>query len=513
MLGHRQMSMDDYVGILRRRAWLLVIPAVVLCGGTYLGSLKIKNRYVSTTKVLVLDQRVPDSIVKPVVNEDPNQRLASMQEQILSRSRLEPINDRFGLFMDHGQSPEERYNALAKATVVTPIAAMSETRAPQLPGFTISVTLYDAHLAQQVCAEITSLFIQEDSKNRGQKNLAMKEFLTKALADAQQKMNDQDQKLAAFKRRNLGELPEQENTNLGLLTGINTELSAVSQAIDHEQGNKSMYESMLSQQLAAWKATQQTSAGPSASTLEAELKQKESELAKLREQYYDDFPSVKKKVQEIEDLKKKIAAAETSKPSGDVKEKPVDSSSNASLVEPVNIQQLRTQIRVAELTIQEKQKQQKKLEDLSNMYQARLQMSPAVEQEYKELTRDFATAQESYNDLLKKRTQADLSNDLDTQQEGAQFRILDEANLPEKPSYPNRILFAGGGFGGGLALGLALIVIFEMRDKSLRTESDVDALLKLPVLAMVPSIGPNSQFVGRYTFKASKEKPSLTAGA
>jgi capsular polysaccharide biosynthesis protein len=97
---------------------------------------------------------------------------------------------------------------------------------------------------------------------------------------------------------------------------------------------------------------------------------------------------------------------------------------------------------------------------------------------------------DSYNDLLKKRDSSAMATDLERKQEGEQFRILDPANLPSKPSFPNRLLFALGGFGGGLAFGLGLAYLLEMRNTSLRTERDVEFFLQLPVLAMVPSIEP-----------------------
>src|SRR5207253_2317157 len=101
--------------------WVIVIPSVVVCAATYLVSLKIPNRYTSQTLVLVEGQRVPDSIVRTMVTGDLNARLASMQEQIMSRTRLQPIVERFGLFSDSHLPMEERVNNLAKAIVVTPV--------------------------------------------------------------------------------------------------------------------------------------------------------------------------------------------------------------------------------------------------------------------------------------------------------------------------------------------------------------------------------------------------------
>ncbi len=168
-----------------------------------------------------------------------------------------------------------------------------------------------------------------------------------------------------------------------------------------------------------------------------------------------------------------------------------------SSVETPQIQQLRATIHALDQEIADKSKQQQRIQQQINIQQARIEASPAVEQQFKELTRGYQTALDSYNDLQKKVDASRMANDLDQRQEGEQFRVLDPANLPDKPSFPNRPLFALGGFGGGLGLGLALAFLLEMKDTSFKTERDVEFALQLPVLAMVPSIEPPSGKGGR----------------
>ena len=101
-------------------------------------------------------------------------------------------------------------------------------------------------------------------------------------------------------------------------------------------------------------------------------------------------------------------------------------------------------------------------------------------------------ALDNFNDLKKKYEDSQRAVALQQAQQGEQFRVLDPANLPTKPSFPNRPLFALGGLGGGLGLGLALAFLLEMKDTSFKTERDVEFVLQLPVLAMVPAIEPPS---------------------
>ena len=241
------------------------------------------------------------------------------------------------------------------------------------------------------------------------------------------------------------------------------------------------------------------------------MKQKQAELAKLQEKFTDDWPDVKAKKQEIQELKKRMADAEAaSKLNPPVKEKE-DSASTANVIEPEAIQKLRAEIAVSNLAIQEKKATQQKLQSLYNVYQGRVQISPMVEQEFSELTRDNIAAKAYYDQLLHKKDDSGMSVALQRRQEGGGFKPLDPASLPDKPAYPNRRLFAAGGFGGGLALGLALTLLLELRDKSFRTESDVETLLKLPTLAMVPVLDASNSLASRIVFRARGTDKALPA--
>src|SRR5579862_5761836 len=139
MLGHRQASLDDYLGILRRR-WILILSLTIVGGGLGFGVLHyIPKSYTSQTVVLVQEPTVPSDYVKPVVSDTTSERLASMQQEILSRSRLEPIIQQYALYQDQGKaaSMDDKVALLQGAITVTPVQAMAETRANGLPGFTI----------------------------------------------------------------------------------------------------------------------------------------------------------------------------------------------------------------------------------------------------------------------------------------------------------------------------------------------------------------------------------------
>lgn len=467
-----------------RRRWPLM-AALALIGGalSYGVAHFLPKRYLSQTLVLVTQPTVPGDYVKPVINIDTNQRLATMQQEILSRTRLEPVIKKFGLYgQDASQLPmEDLVGRLRGAIAITPVLPMAQTRAQGLPGFNVSVTFEDPRLAQQICATITSMFMEQNLQLRQQMAEQTTQFLAKQLEDAKAKLDDQDTRLAAFKRHYLGSLPDQEQANLNVLLGLTAQLDAITQALTRAQQDKTFTESTLAEQLAAWRAAQQ---GRNPVTFEQQLAALQEQLSGLRSKYTADHPDVIKVNGDIEVLKKKMAdTADQQKATGDDKAGPAP-------VEPVAIKGLRAQLHQFDQMIQERTARQEEIQRQIKIYQARVQSSPAVEQEYKKLTRDFQTALEFYNDLLKKENQSAMASDLERRQQGEQFRVLDAANLPDKPWFPNQTLFGLGGLGGGLALGIGLAFLMELQDTSLRTEKDVESLLALPVLATVPRIKP-----------------------
>ena len=483
-MTQRELTPQDYIAMIRRR-WVLIVSLAIIGPALAYGvSRFLPVRYKSQTLVLVEQPTVPSEFVKPVDTSDISQRLASMQQQILSRSRLEPIIHQLGLYSNEiSQVPiEDLVARLQKAIEVTPVLPMAETRSNNLPGFYVNVTLDNPRTAQEVCATVTSMFIEENLHLRLQHSEDTTQFLAQQLTDAKAKLDEQDAKFASFKSRYLGSLPDQEKANLDLLTGLTSQLDATTQALARAQQDKGFAESMLTQQTASW---QQSQGGSNPENLDQQLVALQTELTSLEGKYTEDHPDVIKAKNNIAALKKKIADSEaqtTPDPDKNLK----------STVEPQQIAQLRAQIHTYDQVIAEKTREQDQIKQQIKVFQERIQSSPAIEQQYKELTRDYQTALDFYNDLLKKRDQSAMASDLERRQEGEQFRVLDPANLPDKPSFPNRPLFALGGFGGGLALGLGLAIFLEMQDTSLRTERDVELSLRLPVLAMIPAIEPLS---------------------
>lgn len=483
MLGHRELTMQDYTGILKRRFWLILISAILFLGVGIGLTYIIPAQYVSKTLVLIERQKVPEDYVTPVVAEDLGSRLASMKEQILSRSRLQPIIEKFNLYAGRENTMDDRIEMTQKAIGVQPIASVSSTYG--MPGFFITFKAQDGRTAQQVCGEITSLFVSENLNAREQSAEGTTDFLKQQLTDAKAKLDDQDAKLAVFQQKYFGMLPDQEPNNLNTLQALTTQLDAVTQQLGRTQQDVTFLEAMVAQQTQDSQSTGLGSSGASVDERKTELKDLIKQKQALEAQYTPDHPDVVAISRKIADVQAEIARA-SAEPASAPASAPTASTVNRS--DPPRLQTLKAQLRAAQASMAGTKQEQARIEQQIRTYESRLQSSPQVEEQYKQLTRDHETALEFYNSLQKKMNESSMATALEQRQQGEQFRVLDPANLPDEPTFPNPFVFASGGFAVGLLLGLGLAALLEYRDTSLRNERDIWAFTKLPTLAVISRI-------------------------
>lgn len=475
MLGHRELTMQDYEEILKRRFWLISISAILLLAIGLGISFILPPQYMSKTLVLIEQPKVPEEYVKPVVDEDLGARLASMQEQILSRSRIEPIIERFGLYPSNKYTMDDRVDLTRKAIKVDPIPAGQSSHG--MPGFYITFKAQDARTAQQVCGEITSLFISANLNAREESAEGTTDFLRQQLADSKRNLDEQDAKLAAFEQQYVGKLPQQESANTNTLQALTTQLDAATQSVNRLQQNVTFMETMIAQQPQGT-ADADPITGTSPDSLSAQLKDALKQEKELEALYTPDYPDVIAAKRRIDNLRAEIA--QEPDPAKPAKGKPATSRPDSP-----QVQQLKAQLRSERQALSAAKQEQNRVAQQVRTYESRIESSPMVEEQYKQITRDHETALQFYNTLLTKMNESSMATALEHRQQGEQFRVMDPPNLPDEPTFPNHYIFAGGGLAGGLALGLFIAAWLEYRDTSLRNEGDIWAFTKLPTLAVV----------------------------
>jgi polysaccharide chain length determinant protein (PEP-CTERM system associated) len=503
MMENRELTMDDYLAILRRRAWLIVIPVLLAPLAGFLISYAFPAKYTSKSLILVEGQKVPESMVQPVVSQDLTARIATLQQEILSPGKLQPILDRVypgKNSQEYSELVDQIAANMSVDPVVTELAQFGKKKPGQqnssVPGFYVTYTASNAREAQQVCRELTSLLVDENLKSVAGVAKGTSDVLNKGLEEAKANLDGLDARLAAFKKQYVGQLPGDEENNLKILMGLNSQLESNTQTLNRAQQDKAYTESLIAQQVAAWKSSQ-NSTNPQ--TLEKQLSDLQSQLLDLQARYTPDHPDVIKAKADIAKVKEKLAEVNKAP---DATDGPAE---KASAMEPPEIRQLRSQVHQYTDMIAAATRDQQRLQQEIGVYQGRVSLSPAVEEQYKGMARDYDNAQKTYQDLLAKKSSADLTVQMNQQAQGEQMAMLNPPNLPESPSFPNRLLFAGGGLGFGLVLGLGLTMWRELRDKAIRTEADAEAALDLPILVAIPWVNTSA------TNQNGKGKPEKEA--
>ena len=486
MLGHRELTAEDYFAILKRRARLIGVCAVVFLGVGIGLTYVLPPQYVSQTLILIEEQKVPEKYVVPVVTEDLSARLASMKEQILSRSRVQPIIERFNLFAGAGRTLDDRIEMTQKAIG---IKAIQSTHG--MPGFFISFKAQDARTAQQVCGEITSLFVSENLSAREQSAEGTTDFLKQQLEDAKRNLDDQDAKLAEFERKNIGKLPGASlsvggsNINMGsasqsMLESLTSQLQASNQNVGRLEQSVTLLQAMVTQETQTQKNAEPTIGGATVDERRAQLKTLINQRNELLNQYSAEYPDVVSINRKITDLQAAIAHP-TADPAT-VAIQPKNQKDSPELF------QLKTQLRGEQQNLTSAKQEQSRIQEQIRVVQGKLEASPAIEEEYKQVTRDHEIALQFYNSLLGKMNESSMATALEHRQQGEQFHVMDAPNLPDAPTFPNPYIFSGGGLFAGIMVGVFIAAWLEYRDTTLRNEKDVWAFTKLPTLATISFI-------------------------
>lgn len=489
MIENRELTMDDYLAMLRRRLKLILIPTLLAPLVGFGVSFFFSPKYSSQTTILVDPQKVSDNYVPAVVTQDLGERVATLEQRAISADRLRPLLEKLnqqGLVKGNVDDAIETIRSGIQVVPVPPITVTSPgggggKRKSDIPGFLLTYTASSPREAQAVAAGLANIIIDENFKDLEAAAQTNTDFLGRQVEDAKRNLDDQAAKLAEFQKKFMGQLPGDADNNMKILMGLNSQLDANTQSLNRAQQDKAYTESMLAQQLAAWKSSQNAT---NPATLQQQLAALQAQLLGLQSRYTDDYPDVVKTKRDIAELQKKLddlnKAAANPNVAGDDKE---------NLSEPPEIRQLRTQIHQYQQLITQATRDQERLQESIKQYQSRVALSPAVQQQYDELTRDSTTAKAFYDSLLSKKSESEMQTAMAREQQGEQMHILNPADLPDSPSFPNRLMFAGGGLGAGLGIGFGLALWLELRDKSVRTEADVLAIMDLPVLSQVPWVG------------------------
>ena len=491
------METGQFVDILRRRKWVIVFFVLLIHIGSVVYCVLAPDLYQSTMTLLVIPPTVSEGMVRSTAKIEYKDRLKMLQQEILSRSRLMGVINELHLFKEEG-------------TKMSSISMMEEFRKRtilQIKGnnsFILSFEHEIPEVAMRVTSRLGSFFVEENIRSREEIANETSKFLSDEVQGTRKRLEAQEEKLKQYKLRYGGELPQQEGANLSRLQRLQDQIKNNSDAIARLADRKVFLEAQISniernresENLDPW-ATSDSGDKTSPNSLLSELSMRKKKLEELSQKYTPLYPAVVQARWEVEQLEGKIAAMrraarKAKEESARGAANPSTSNSTTDLVPTGgaagDLGRLRRQVAAIDIDIVGLKRESANSLNTIDQIQGKVERAPQREQEMIALTRDYDNIKKSYEELLKKKLDSQVSQKLEEKQKGEQFQVLEPANLPSMPSKPNRPLVLGLSLLASLAIGVGGCFGLEMLDPTLRGLKEFKSVFDMPVLACLPVI-------------------------
>jgi polysaccharide chain length determinant protein (PEP-CTERM system associated) len=487
----RQRKPAEYLKILQRRKWLLILPAIAITTAVSWVVYRLPDVYESSTLIVVRPSTLPKSVVTSDTEDNLTRQLASIAQVVQSRSSLEPLIVKYDLYKAErlrGESTEGIIELMRKDVNVK----VNTTRNDITNGFNISYRYRDARVAQAITAELAGKYTFVQTQNQQSSGIAAKNFIDNQVAQAREALSAVDKQMLDFKNSKLGTLPTEVQPMLNQLTGLREEQKALIAEIGRLQDSRAS----AINQVAILKKAYQTSIEDASenltdpkttvgySQLVSRKAQLQGELTTLTQQYTKIHPDVIAKQKELDQVQE-----EMDKIDADWKDRIKKKQERLSQHPDLSAASVQQQIEMADSEIK---RQQKALADNENAIAAlvdRINKVPGVDVELSAIDRDYQTKKAAYDDLLQQQQKIGLNTAAITDQQGEGIEVIDAANLPTKPVAPKRLMLSGLGLGAGLGLGLLLVGLFEgPRLLTIQSSEDARHYTGLPVLLSVPEL-------------------------
>ncbi len=486
----------DYLKILRRRWWYSLLTFVLVGIGVTIYAWRMPDVYRSESRIMVESAVIAQDYVRPSIRSTPEEQIAAIRGQVQSRTFLEQMIQEFPA-LGYGTNPRFSMDDTVRA-----LNRNIEILNTSKNTFSISFSATQPEIAQQFTRRMVDSLIQKSSSARKTRAVETDQFLDEQLRRAEQDLAAHEEKIKQFKTTHLGGLPEQSVANMNALNSLNTQLVSIENSLQQARERQKLLEIRIQQQKRLSLMTQSILIPETPSTdlvssvppVNPKLEAKQAELAALIARYTLNHPDVIRLSREVEELKKQHAAAvaemtelsppaEAEKNTGTAQaEIPVPDSAGAPDFEDMTAKFEEDSIK-SEITNKEREKN--RILNQIKAYQSRLNLAPAIEQELMALTRERENLQKQYSNLQDKKFQAQMTANMETNKSGDTYTVIDEANLPERPSFPNRMQIIAIGLGAGFILGLGAALGREMLDTTLVSEEEAASVLNLPVLASI----------------------------
>ena len=528
MMPPETADIGYYISILKSRRRYFIIPALVVLVVSFLVARMLPAIYESSSTILIEEQQIPPEFVRSTVTGLADQRIQSLTQQILSRVKLWEIIQEFNLFpeLQKTHTREEMIETMRANIKLHMISAEESGRKGGRPSdqgavtiaFSIAYRGKDQGTVQKVASTLVSLYLEQNLKTRGAQAQSTTKFLEAELQELAERINGLGNKMTAFKEKHEGLLPDQQSFNRSQLERLEMEIKQLDNNIRNAEERKIYLEGQLATVSPDTSFT--GAAGEQTISPSARLKALELSLTDLRSKFSPDHPDIRKVTREIAELKKlggatggsaigrrkkltqlkaelaekqgkysdqhpevkklmnEIARLEQEPPSAPGPQMATGAENPAYI-------NLSTQIQGAAADIGAFRKQQADLKEKLQLYRARLEAAPKVEQEYLALQRDYQNASTKHQEVMNKILESRISEGMEEHQKAEKFTLIDPASYPSTPVSPNRKLIRLVGVILSLGVGLGTAALAEHLDHSVKSSDELVQLTGLPVLGSI----------------------------
>jgi len=523
-------DVQQYLDVIKRRKNHFVIPGVLVFLLVVVLTFILPPIYKATSTISIEAQEIPQDLVRTTVTGYVEERLQNIAKIVLSRANLEDIIQSFGLYLDlrYDRTTGEIVQLMLESIELEPITTSVYARRSSGPfqttaAFTLSYEGKNPDQVAHVVNYLSSLFLEENVKDREDKAQATAEFFENQASELRSTILELEQKIAKYKEQHLTELPELMNLNLKTMEELERRIESERGQIQKLSTQKIYLEGQLAtleptvnkmgidgrrllspqeelellrsrylslsasvseqhpdvialkKKLAAMEREFRT--GRDLGKLHSQLREKETQLGLMLDEYSEKHPDVISLKKEIDQLRSEIQRLS--------KEQTVLKFDDQKPNNPTYIN-LKTRITVLQMEIEAAQKSLKLLRQKYEDYRRRVENAPKVEQKYLDLRRDYDNAREKYQATINRLQAAKEATLLEERREGGRFTIVEPAVEPRKPYKPNRLalLLLGIVLASGSGLGFASVA--EYLDQSVYRMDELAKISGHTVLAAVP---------------------------
>lgn len=476
-----ELGLRDYIAMLKRRLVLIivVIPIVIMIAVG--AAVLLPPVYESKGTILIESQQIPTDLVKSSVDAYADERIEGIKQRVMTRENLLAMIEKYHLYdrERNTMTVTEIVDDLRNKIKVIMLSANKGNRGSNSTiAFTVGAENRYPDLAHKVANEIVTLFLAENVKARTTSATETTEFFIKEGERLKAELEEVERKVAEYKEANANSLPEYKDMNQNMVIRMDTAV----QDLDREYKTTQEELRYLDIELASAKAGIGLKDADKPVTAESELEKLKSEYTIISGQYTESHPSVKRLKAKIEMLEK-LEANKSKQPVE------VDKGENKAVTEAaLRVEKVEAQITSAKARLESLVAQKAKMKSDQIMLQQKIMQAPQVERGLINLLRDYENAKQKYTEIRSKEINAKMRENLEQDNKGERFALIEPPAFPEKPVRPNRTKIIALGVFAAFGLAIGLVFALESIDKRVRGGDALTSLIQMTPLVSIPYI-------------------------